>query len=546
MAAPERLILFTRYPEPGSAKTRLISALGEGGAADLQRELAEHTLARVHQARSSRPFSFEVRYAGTDCRSMAAWLGADLALRLQCEGDLGARMHGAFDEAFSEGCARVVLIGTDCPGVSPFLFEQAFKALAIADVVLGPAADGGYYLVGLRKPEPRLFQDMPWGTERVLEATCERAKACGLSLCLLPPQTDIDRPQDLAVWEAARSAGSENVAERISVVIPALNEAHGIGQTLASALQGRNVETIVVDGGSGDGTIERANAQGATVIATAQGRATQMNAGAALATGSLLLFLHSDTRLPEGYDSCVREILADRAVAAGSFRLRIDGVGRGLRVIERVANRRSQWMALPYGDQALFLGADRFAKISGFAEIPQYFLDGHSYFPRSAQTLKIGERQAHAFPHLEFGKYIGIASAPLKTANFEPDLFMIYCDSAQLTQLIMAKQYTSTDETITARMSANAVCVYAILPVVQNGEYQVTVPCPGDRSRAMAQDDELVFTAPKEKLEDVVLGLRNSYDQGVGLGKSLTLMPEYELYEPYARIGEMLGIRKTR
>ena len=178
----------------------------------------------------------------------------------------------------------------------------------------------------------------------------------------------------------------------------------------------------------------------------------------------------------------------------------------------------------------------------GFAEPPPYFLEGHSYFLRSTQTLELGRIQAHNFPHLEFGKYLGIALAPLKTTNFKPDLVMIYCDSTQLTLLLKSIQYTGTQEAITCKLSANAVCVHAIVPVIQSGGYQVTPPCPGDRHRAMAQDDELVFTAPKEKLEKLILALRHQHDHGFRLGTGLTLMPDYKLFEPYAKMGEILGM----
>jgi uncharacterized protein (DUF169 family) len=108
----------------------------------------------------------------------------------------------------------------------------------------------------------------------------------------------------------------------------------------------------------------------------------------------------------------------------------------------------------------------------------------------------------------------------------------------------MAKQYTSAEETITCKISANAVCVYAIVPVIQNRQYQIAVPCPGDRYRAMAQDDEMVFAAPKENLEALLVGLRNNYNQGVGLNKCPSLLPDFELYEPYAKIAKMLGMKK--
>jgi len=180
----------------------------------------------------------------------------------------------------------------------------------------------------------------------------------------------------------------------------------------------------------------------------------------------------------------------------------------------------------------------------GLAEIPPYFLEGNSYYPRTVQTQELAKIQAQNFPHLETGKYIGITLAPLKTANFEPDLLMIYCDSAQLTLLLKSVQYNSTKEALTCKLSANAVCVYAIVPVIQDGDYQVTPPCPGDRHRAMAQDDELVFTAPTEKLDDLMFAMRYQHDHGFGLGAGLTLMPEYKLFEPYAKMKEILEIDK--
>jgi glycosyltransferase A (GT-A) superfamily protein (DUF2064 family) len=111
----ERLIIFTRYPEPGRAKTRLIPALGAEGAADLHRRLTERTLATARRLATLRKLTLEVRYAGGDAALMRQWLGGGLHLRAQGDGDLGARMREAFREAFEEGCYGVVLIGTDCP-----------------------------------------------------------------------------------------------------------------------------------------------------------------------------------------------------------------------------------------------------------------------------------------------------------------------------------------------------------------------------------------------------------------------------------------------
>ena len=106
---------------------------------------------------------------------MADWLGPDLACLPQARGDLGARLESAFAAAFADGATAVLAMGTDCPGLTTDRLRAALAALAASDLVLGPATDGGYYLIGLARPAPELFAGVPWGTERVLAATLARA-----------------------------------------------------------------------------------------------------------------------------------------------------------------------------------------------------------------------------------------------------------------------------------------------------------------------------------------------------------------------------------
>ncbi|MBW4459811.1 MAG: TIGR04283 family arsenosugar biosynthesis glycosyltransferase [Nodosilinea sp. WJT8-NPBG4] len=156
----------------------------------------------------------------------------------------------------------------------------------------------------------------------------------------------------------------------ISVVIPALNEARQLPAVLNTIHPANPVEVIVVDGGSVDGTAEVAEAQGARVVKATPGRSHQLNCGAAAATGSLLLFLHADTRLPEGFARTIRQTLAQPGVVAGAFRLTIDGPGRGLRWVEWGVNLRSRLLQMPYGDQGIFLKAEVFHKLGGFPDLP--------------------------------------------------------------------------------------------------------------------------------------------------------------------------------
>ncbi len=193
----ERLLILTRLPVAGQVKTRLIPVLGAEGAAALHQRLAERTLATCRALARNRRIIIEVWYTGGNARAARAWLGKGIAYRRQPAGDLGRRMALAFAMSFADNARRVVLVGTDCPGLSAELLAQAFVDLAMVDVVLGPAADGGYYLIGLAKELPQLFMDIDWGTDLVLEQTSDAIARHGLSYQLLPCLADVDRPADL-------------------------------------------------------------------------------------------------------------------------------------------------------------------------------------------------------------------------------------------------------------------------------------------------------------------------------------------------------------
>jgi rSAM/selenodomain-associated transferase 2 len=156
----------------------------------------------------------------------------------------------------------------------------------------------------------------------------------------------------------------------ISVIIPTLNEAESIATTMKSAQAPTKVEIIVADGRSSDGTGEMAKGLGARLLTITGGRAKQVNAGAMAASSEVLLFLHGDTRLPGGFDKHVMNLLTMPGTAAGAFTLGIDGPEIGLRLIEKLANFRSRFFQMPYGDQAIFLKASLFRSIGGFPEIP--------------------------------------------------------------------------------------------------------------------------------------------------------------------------------
>jgi rSAM/selenodomain-associated transferase 2 len=155
---------------------------------------------------------------------------------------------------------------------------------------------------------------------------------------------------------------------RLSIIIPTLDEAAGIGATLAALqpLRAAGHEVIVVDGGSRDGTLEAARALADRVLAAPRGRANQMNAGADAASGDVLLFLHADTRLPPGADRAALDGLAASGASWGRFDVSIDGRSPLLRLVAWLMNRRSRLTGIATGDQAVFVARDAFASVGGF------------------------------------------------------------------------------------------------------------------------------------------------------------------------------------
>lgn len=368
-SANQRIILFTRWPEPGKAKTRLIPALGPAGAADMQRKMSERALAWARRLARRRPVDLEIRYDGGGAQKVSSWLGTGPIYSRQGEGDLGERISRALHEALTQGAPRVVIVGCDTPGLDDQLMEEALDSLGRSQVVLGPALDGGYYLIGLNAPARNIFQHIDWGSSRVLEQTLAAIKEAGMQYELLPQRVDVDTPEDLAQWDLAPPLPLEPEPGLISVVIPCLNEAGSLPQAVASARQSGDVEIIVVDGGSRDGTDDIARDLGCTVLCTTPGRGPQLKAGAERARGEHIVFLHADTRLLPGWDQEVGRICSLKGVSAGAFTFKLDAPGAGLGLIELMVSLRSRLAQLPYGDQAIFLKATNLAAMGGMPDM---------------------------------------------------------------------------------------------------------------------------------------------------------------------------------
>lgn len=194
------LIVFAKLPEPGKVKTRLAKDLGDQKAAEIYSVIARDIISRVS---SSEKYTTAIFYDPPDKKNeIISWL-EDIAPveshnYFEQEGNiLGERISYAFEKVFSGGADRAVIIGTDCSEVSAEMIEDTFEELRGYDTVIGPAQDGGYYLLGLSRYDPLIFQDIEWSTERVFEQTLRRVQEQGLNCKILKTLSDIDNIEDL-------------------------------------------------------------------------------------------------------------------------------------------------------------------------------------------------------------------------------------------------------------------------------------------------------------------------------------------------------------
>lgn len=184
------LIVFTRNPELGQCKTRLAKTLGNQSALDIYKYLLQHTANVTKQVNADRYVFYSV-----DINQDDIWNTTHFIKRLQKGKDLGERMHNAFEELFMSGYKKVIIIGSDLLDLNADIIENAIATLDYNDVVLGPAEDGGYYLLGLKKLYPELFKNKAWGTETVREDTLADLK--NKTVSLLKPLNDIDTFDDM-------------------------------------------------------------------------------------------------------------------------------------------------------------------------------------------------------------------------------------------------------------------------------------------------------------------------------------------------------------
>ena len=200
------ICLFVKAPVAGRVKTRLMPAIGARACADLYQAMAEDTFAVASQVPDT---SVSVAYEASPDFPAPDWLPGVRAWFPQEGAGLGDRLSQAVRVAFAAGAGPLLVIGSDLPSLTTELLGKAFALLESAPLVLGPSADGGYYLIGLRDPRIELFNGIAWSTPRVFAQTVERAAEAGLGYRRLPVRRDLDTPADLAAYQTREAISAE-------------------------------------------------------------------------------------------------------------------------------------------------------------------------------------------------------------------------------------------------------------------------------------------------------------------------------------------------
>jgi rSAM/selenodomain-associated transferase 1 len=193
----EVLIIFAKNPEYGKVKTRLVATIGNEQALFVYQKLIEHTIAITKKISADK-----IVYYSDSIVEKDTWENNIYQKKLQSGKDLGERMKIAFKSSFTAGYDKVIIIGTDCFELNEEFISIAFEKMNDDDVVLGPAIDGGYYLLGMKKFYSSLFENIEWSSEKVLKQTLTTAMRLNLSVFLLPQLSDIDREPDLKDYSA--------------------------------------------------------------------------------------------------------------------------------------------------------------------------------------------------------------------------------------------------------------------------------------------------------------------------------------------------------
>lgn len=390
------LIIFTRVPVPGMTKTRLMPYLTPEQCARLHecflKDIAKicpgtgadifvcYTLPETEKSGRLSAGGRDGSYtdAGDPVGVLRKIFGPAAEYYEQTGDGLGERMLSAIREVLERGYERCVLIGTDVPEVESQDIRQAFGILDRKDVVFGPTADGGYYLVGMKSPRKEVFEKQTYGHGSVLQNTVRALCRVGISVGIGRTHHDIDQDEDLRAFRD-RMRGSRALQRTetgkylmrnrsISVIVPIYNEEKTIRPLLADLGKLRDrCEIILVDGGSTDRTLEYIS-RDFRLLHSEKGRARQMNLGAEESTGDILFFLHCDSELPDKPLEQIRYVMKDYRV--GCFGIAFHSAHFFLFTCRVISNHRIKDRNVVFGDQGIFIDRKLFFDMGMFPELP--------------------------------------------------------------------------------------------------------------------------------------------------------------------------------
>jgi len=369
------IVIFTRVPEPGRTKTRLMPVWSGLQCARLHGCFLQDIYAQCKKVGAD-IYVFYTPEGKTEL--LFPVFGAEVSYRLQAGKDLGERMQDAIGSVIADGYDACVLIGTDVPEISAGDIEDAFQQLKTKDAVFGPTMDGGYYLAAMCKLHEEVFAGKTYGHGSVLADAVHDLKKPGRGIGYVGRRYDIDYPADLRNYSQRmrenirlkETVTGQYVARhaKISIIIPVYNEEKHI-QRMIRQLQtlAGQCEIIFVDGGSNDRTRNLLGTK-YTVVHSGKGRAVQMNAGAKSSSGDILFFLHCDSILPDRPLEQIRTVMKD--YAAGGFGVAFYSKNFFMFTNRIISNYRMKFGRIIFGDQGMFIDRDLFFDLGMFPELP--------------------------------------------------------------------------------------------------------------------------------------------------------------------------------
>lgn len=369
------IIVFTRVPVPGQTKTRMMPYLSAVQCAELHRCFLRDIAGECEKVRAD----MIVCYTPEDKEKLLHPIFGEEAVYVPQEGEnLGERMYNALDKALKDGYESCVLIGTDIPEICGEILEQAFEKLEESDVVFGPTYDGGYYLVGMKKPYREVFEQKSYGHGKVLENTARYLREQKIRTSYVKMLEDMDTREDIQNYrnrmrqqkelQKTRTGRYLMRTSRISVIIPIYNEEKTIIRLQEQLMPYRDkCEILFVDGGSTDRTFELI-APDFRVLKSEKGRAAQMNLGARESSGDILFFLHCDSELPDRFLAEIRYVMKDHR--AGCFGIAFHSRNLFMFTCRVISNHRIKDRKVMFGDQGIFVDRELFFEAGMFPEIP--------------------------------------------------------------------------------------------------------------------------------------------------------------------------------